>query len=146
MVDRGGKYAATDVEPGHRSERARPVRPASDGDMRCRRCTQRPFVRIKTAEQQGLMALYVIREGFKDKRITKRDDTTSRWPKHRIKRVGRQKACAAMAKKNARILWAVMTRAQGFDAQHVSAKPLAKQNPAPAPALALALAPELAAA
>ena len=37
-----------------------------------------------------------------------------------------------MANKNARILWAVMTREQGFDAQHVSAKPLAKQRPAPA--------------
>ena len=37
-------------------------------------------------------------------------------------------------RKNARILWAVMTREQGCDAQQVSAKPLAKQRPAPAPA------------
>ena len=43
------------------------------------------------------------------------------------------KACVAMAHKNARILWAVMTREQGCDAQQVSAKPLAKQKPAPAP-------------
>ena len=31
-----------------------------------------------------------------------------------------------MANKNARILWAVMTRDAGFDARHVSEKPLAK--------------------
>ena len=43
------------------------------------------------------------------------------------------KACVAMAHKNARILWAVMMRQQGCDAQQVSAKPLAKQRPAPAP-------------
>jgi hypothetical protein len=31
-----------------------------------------------------------------------------------------------MANKNARILWAVMTREVGFDPGHVSEKPLAK--------------------
>ena len=35
-----------------------------------------------------------------------------------------------MANKNARILWAVMTREEGFDAQHVSVKPQAKCAPA----------------
>ena len=66
--------------------------------------------------------------------VDKRDDPTSRWLKQLIERVGWQKACVAMANKNARILWAVMTRDQGFDPQHVSAKPAAKQKPAPAPA------------
>jgi hypothetical protein len=42
-------------------------------------------------------------------------------------RVGWQKACVAMANKNARILWAVMTRDAGFDARHVSVKPDAKR-------------------
>lgn len=60
--------------------------------------------------------------------VDKRDDPTSRWLKALKERVGWQKACVAMANKNARILWAVMTREQGFDAQHVSAKPLAKQK------------------
>ena len=60
----------------------------------------------------------------------KRDDPTSRWLVQLTARVGWQKACVAMANKNARILWAVMTREQGFDAQHVSAKPLAKCAPA----------------
>ena len=40
---------------------------------------------------------------------------------------GWQKACVAIANKNARILWAVMTREEGFDAKHVSVKPDAKR-------------------
>jgi transposase len=40
----------------------------------------------------------------------KRDDPTSRWLVQLTARVGWQKACVAMANKNARILWAVMTR------------------------------------
>ena len=73
-------------------------------------------------------------------RVGKRDDPTSRWLKQLIERVGWQKACVAMANKNARILWAVMTREQGFDAQHVSVKPAAKHKPAPVVAPAPALA------
>ena len=61
----------------------------------------------------------------------KRDDPTSRWLQQLIARVGWQKACVAMANKNARILWAVMTREHEFDARHVSVKPQAKQ-PMPA--------------
>ena len=45
-----------------------------------------------------------------------------------------------MANKNARILWAVMTREQGFNAHHVSVKPAAKQKPAPVVAPAPTLA------
>jgi transposase len=56
----------------------------------------------------------------------KRDDPTSRWLQQLVARVGWQKACVAMANKNARILWAVMTREQGFDARHVSVKPPGK--------------------
>ena len=33
-----------------------------------------------------------------------------------------------MANKNARILWAVMTRDQGFDPRHLSVKPDAKRT------------------
>ena len=53
----------------------------------------------------------------------KRDDPISIWLQQLVVRVGWQKACVAMANKNARILWAVMTREQGFDARHVSVKP-----------------------
>jgi transposase len=62
---------------------------------------------------------------------SKRDDPISRWLVQLTTRVGWQKACVAMANKNARILWAVMTRDQGFDPHHVSIKPMAKQPPQP---------------
>jgi transposase len=56
----------------------------------------------------------------------KREDPTSRWLVQLIARVGWQKACVAMANKNARILWAVMTREHAFDPKYVSHKPQAK--------------------
>ena len=68
----------------------------------------------------------------------KRDDPISRWLVQLVARVGWQKACIAMANKNARILWAVMTRDQGFDPRHVSEKPQAKK---PASERIAALAP-----
>jgi transposase len=64
----------------------------------------------------------------------KRDDATSRWLHALVLRVGWQKACVAMANKNARILWAVMTRDKPFDAAHVSEKPPAKCPSAHRPA------------
>jgi transposase len=75
----------------------------------------------------------------------KRDDPISRWLVQLSARVGWQKACVAMANKNARILWAVMTREGGYDAHHVSVKPQAKQPMPPgaragAPAVAQACA------
>ena len=57
----------------------------------------------------------------------KRDDPTSRWLVQLQERIGWQKACIAMANKNARILWAVMTRDLAFDPRHVSQKPQAKK-------------------
>jgi len=69
----------------------------------------------------------------------KRDDPTSRWLQQLVARVGWQKACVAMANKNARILWAVMTREQGFDPQHVSQKPQAKCKQPAASAVPVAL-------
>ena len=56
----------------------------------------------------------------------KRDDRTSQWLQALVLRVGWQKACVAMANKNARILWAVMTRELPFEPGHVSEKPAAK--------------------
>jgi transposase len=58
----------------------------------------------------------------------KRDDPISRWLVQLTARVGWQKACVAMANTNARILWAVMTPDEGFDATHVSVKPHAKKT------------------
>jgi transposase len=52
----------------------------------------------------------------------KRSDPISQWAAALRERVGWQKAAVALANKNARILWAVMTKAEAFDARHVSVK------------------------
>jgi transposase len=53
-----------------------------------------------------------------------RSDPISRWVLALKQRSGWQRAVVALANKNARILWAVMTRGERFDANHVSAKPV----------------------
>ena len=52
-----------------------------------------------------------------------RTDPISRWALALKQRSGWQKAEVALANKNARILWAVMTRGDRFDAHHASVKP-----------------------
>lgn len=52
-----------------------------------------------------------------------RSDPISRWVLALKERAGWQKAVVALANKNARILWAVMTRGMAFDRHHVSIKP-----------------------
>ena len=53
----------------------------------------------------------------------RRNDKISCWVLALRERSGWQKAAVALANKNARILWAVMTRGEQFDADHVSLKP-----------------------
>ena len=65
----------------------------------------------------------------------KRNDPISLWAAALRERVGWQKAAVALANKNARILWAVMTRGEAFNARHVSVKPGVSQL-VPAPATA----------
>ena len=55
----------------------------------------------------------------------KRKDKILQWLGHVQARVGWQKAVVALANKNARILWAVMTKGEAFDANHLSVKPVA---------------------
>jgi transposase len=52
-----------------------------------------------------------------------RSDPISRWVLALKERSGWQKAVVALANKNARILWAVMTKGVAFDRHHVSVKP-----------------------
>lgn len=52
-----------------------------------------------------------------------RSDPISRWVLALRERSGWQKAVVALANKNARILWAVMTRGDRFDINHISVKP-----------------------
>lgn len=53
----------------------------------------------------------------------RRQDRISQWALALRERSGWQKAVVALANKNARILWAVMTRGEAFDANHLSVKP-----------------------
>lgn len=55
----------------------------------------------------------------------RRQDRVSAWALALRERSGWQKAVVALANKNARILWAVMTRAEAFDPNHLSIKPSA---------------------
>jgi transposase len=54
----------------------------------------------------------------------RRQDTISAWALALRERSGWQKAVVALANKNARILWAVMTRGEVFDPNHLSIKPV----------------------
>jgi transposase len=61
----------------------------------------------------------------------KRSDPISLWVTALRERAGWQKAAVALANKNARILWAVMTKGEAFNARHVSVKPCAPVRQAP---------------
>jgi transposase len=99
-----------------------PRQNSSGGKASLGRITKRGDDYLRTLLIQGAKAAVMS--------ASKRDDPISRWLVQLTARVGWQKACVAMANKNARILWAVMTRDQGYDPHHVSVKPAAKQ-PAP---------------
>lgn len=55
----------------------------------------------------------------------RRQDKISTWAAALRERSGWQKAVVALANKNARVLWAVMTRGAVFDPNHLSVKPTA---------------------
>jgi transposase len=97
-----------------------PRQDSSGGKTRLGRITKRGDDYLRTLLIQGAKAAVMSAD--------KRDDATSRWLAQLTARVGWQKACVAMANKNARILWAVMTREEGFDPNHVSVKPQAKPS------------------
>ena len=65
-----------------------------------------------------------------------RSDPISKWAAALRDRAGWQKAAVALANKNARILWAVMTKGEAFDARHVSVKPGSPAAPAASAATA----------
>jgi len=57
---------------------------------------------------------------------SKRSDRISQWLVQLTERVGWQKAAVALANKNARILWAVLTRDTQFDPDHIPELPAAR--------------------
>jgi transposase len=64
----------------------------------------------------------------------KRSDRISRWLVQLRQRAGWQKAVVALANKNARILWAVLTRGVAFNPDHVPEPPAARCSLKPRPA------------
>ena len=65
---------------------------------------------------------------------SKRSDRISLWLVQLKERVGWQKAVVALANKNARILWAVLTHGKAFDPDHVPEPPAARCSPKLQPA------------
>ena len=55
--------------------------------------------------------------------VGKQNDPISQWAQRLRERSGWQKATVALANKNARILWAVMTENKRYDAHHVNVPP-----------------------
>ena len=110
-----------------------PRQNSSGGKASLGRITKRGDEYLRTLLIQGAKSAVMS--------AAKRDDPISRWLVQLTARVGWQKACVAMANKNARILWSVMTREHDYDPHHLSVKPLAKQHlpPAPRPVQPLAL-------
>ncbi len=78
-----------------------PRQTSSGGTIRLGRITKRGDDYLHTLLIQGAKVAVMSAD--------KRDDPISRWLVQLTARVGWQKACVAMANKNARILWAVMT-------------------------------------
>jgi transposase len=95
-----------------------PSQNSSGGAISLGRITRRGDEYLRTLLIQGAKSAVMSAH--------KRDDPISRWLVQLRERVGWQKACVAMANKNARILWAVMTREQSYDPRHVSVKPHSK--------------------
>jgi transposase len=65
----------------------------------------------------------------------KRGDRISRWLVQLKERAGWQKAVVALANKNARILWAMLTRGAAYDPDHVPQAPAARCNLSQRPAI-----------
>ena len=92
-----------------------PRQHSSGGKSQLGRITRRGDSYLRTLLIQGAKSAVLSAH--------KRGDPISRWAQALRERSGWQIAAVALANKNARILWAVMTKGERFDAQHVSVKP-----------------------
>ena len=92
-----------------------PRQHSSGGKNSLGRITKRGDAYLRTLLIQGAKSAVMTAH--------RRSDPISRWAAALRNRSGWQKAVVALANKNARILWAVMTRGEAFDARHVSVKP-----------------------
>jgi len=96
-----------------------PSQNSSGGKARLGRITRRGDDYVRTLLIQGAKSA-VMSAG-------KRSDRISRWLVQLEERAGWQKAVVALANKNARILWAVLTRGEAFDPDHVPEPPAARR-------------------
>jgi transposase len=92
-----------------------PRQHSSGGKTQLGRITRRGDSYLRTLLIQGAKSAVLTAH--------KRSDPISRWALALRERSGWQVAAVALANKNARILWAVMTKGERFDAHHVSVKP-----------------------
>jgi transposase len=104
-----------------------PRQDSSGGKTRLGGITKRGDVYLRSLLIQGAKSAVMTAHN--------RSDPISQWTAALRDRAGWQKAAVALANKNARILWAVMTKGEAFDPRHVSAKP---GMPTPATPVAMA--------
>jgi transposase len=98
-----------------------PSQNSSGGKSRLGRITKRGDDYLRTLLIQGAKSALLA--------APKRSDRISQWLLLLRERMGWQKALVAMANKNARILWAVLTREVDYDPEHVPPIPAAKLKP-----------------
>lgn len=104
-----------------------PSQHSSGGKASLGRITKRGDDYLRTLLIQGAKSA-VMNAG-------KRSDRISQWLLQLKQRVGWQKAVVALANKNARILWAVLTRDAAFDPDHVPQPPAARGGCKPQPSV-----------
>lgn len=92
-----------------------PRQHSSGGKSRLGGITKRGDTYLRTLLIQGAKSAVMTAH--------RRQDRISTWAVALRQRSGWQKAVVALANKNARILWTVMTRGEAFDANHLSVKP-----------------------
>ena len=100
-----------------------PKQHSSGGKTSLGSITKRGSVYLRTLLIQGAKAIALTRQY---------DNPIFLWAQKLRERAGWQKAVVALANKNARILWTVMTREKRYDAHHVSNIPLPALVTAPA--------------
>ena len=99
-----------------------PRQNSSGGKTKLGKITKRGDTYLRTLLIQGAKSAVMSAH--------KREDPISKWLFELKEKAGWQKAAVAMANKNARILWAVMTKGTAFDPRHVSLKPTGEISPA----------------
>lgn len=101
-----------------------PSQASTGGKARLGRITKRGDDYLRTLLIQGAKSAVMT--------AAKRQDRISQWLVQLKERVGWQKAVVALANKNARIVWSVLTRGTAFDPDHVPVAPRERQTAAPA--------------